>query len=634
MNEKPVKRRKNQAKIRLPYQSAFDYYQHPIYLLDENFRFLYANMAYLEKVGLSDTLELLGKRFGSFYGDGDIQTFEEHAGRVFDTGEPYVFEYKTPAENRFYLRTLTPVNSPKDGSIAAIAVLSIDISGYKETEKALEESEHLFHTVFSESPVGIVLARKDKIFEVNPAFCKMLGYSEAELKKMTVKDLSFPEDFDEELKQVHSMIQGKTASLKWQKRYLRKNGSAVWANVTVRLLGPENAENPVTLGIVEDITEQKRSQIIQNVLFNISEATNLSENLISLLETIQKELGKLIDTTNFFVALYDEKTDIYSFPYMVDELDEYSAFTQADLKHSLTDYVRRTGIPLLADELTFQELVNRGEVELVGTPSPIWMGVPLITAQKSIGVVVVQSYSDETLYSVNDLEVLTFISEHIAMAIARKKAEEAVRISLREKEVLLKEIHHRVKNNLQIIQSLLGLQSEQAKSNENLDILKESQHRVRTIALVHDYLYRSPDLACIDLAEYIQDLAFGLFNIYKINPDEIMLDLDIENIDLPVDKAVPCGLIINELLTNAFKHAFPQPLEEAGKIQIKMQKKDDGSIEWQVKDNGKGLPESIDFKKSDSLGLRLVNILARQQLNGQLDLIRENGTTFIFNFSI
>lgn len=626
-----AQKKQARAKIRLPYQTVFDAYQHPIYLLDEQLRFLYANEAYLTKIGASNPLDLLGKDFKTFYGSRDIKAFSDHAKRVFDTGEPSLFEYIKDRQNQFFLRSLTPVTSAPGERPSAVAVLSIDITGYKQTEQALEESEQLFRTVFSEIPVGIILVKEMRFFEVNPAFCNMLGYSESELKRLNVEDIAHPDDLEETKNQLETGFDQTMLPFQKQKKYLHKDGSVVWGKVMVRFLPSNDGKDPVLLVIVEDITEQKRAQLIQTVLFNISEATNLSENLITLLETIQKELGKLIDTTNFYVALFDEKTGTYSFPFMVDELDEFDAFTQTDLKKSLTDYVRRTGIPLLADEHTFQALLKQGEVTLIGAPSPIWMGVPLITAQKSIGVVVVQSYRDSALYSENDLEVLTFISEHIAMAIARKKAEEAVRASLREKEVLLKEIHHRVKNNLQIIQSLLGLQNDQAMSNENLNILKESQQRVRTIALVHDYLYRSPDLACIDLAEYIKDLAFGLFNIYKIDPDEIQLDLEIDNIDLPVDKAVPCGLIINELLTNAFKHAFPEPRSKQGKIAIRMKDKND-HIEWRVEDNGIGLPGNINMNQSETLGLRLVNILCTQQLNGELNLNRNKGTSFVFKF--
>lgn len=179
----------------------------------------------------------------------------------------------------------------------------------------------------------------------------------------------------------------------------------------------------------KELNERQRAEKIQGVLFNISRATSLSENLNELLKAIHQQLASLIDTTNFFVALYDEKTDRYSFPYYVDEYDKLEEFEPLHLGKSLTDYVRRTGGSLLADEKVFNHLEKKGEVELVGTQCRIWLGAPLKSVHGVIGVVVVQSYTDSSVYSEKDLELLSFVSGHIAMAIERKRAEEALRES-------------------------------------------------------------------------------------------------------------------------------------------------------------------------------------------------------------
>ncbi len=173
-----------------------------------------------------------------------------------------------------------------------------------------------------------------------------------------------------------------------------------------------------------DITRQKQAEKIQSVLFHISQAVSASGNLQEFLEVVHQQFGRLIDTSNFYVALYDKVNDWYSFPCNYDEYDKNPDFSKQKLNKSLTDYVRRTGKPLLADENIHQELIRKGEVNMVGEPSPIWLGVPLRTSHGVIGVVAVQSYSQSTLYSIRDLEMMSFIAENISLTIEYKEVEE------------------------------------------------------------------------------------------------------------------------------------------------------------------------------------------------------------------
>ncbi|MDD5154318.1 MAG: histidine kinase dimerization/phosphoacceptor domain -containing protein [Desulfovibrionales bacterium] len=211
----------------------------------------------------------------------------------------------------------------------------------------------------------------------------------------------------------------------------------------------------------------------------------------------------------------------------------------------------------------------------------------------------------------------------------RKRAEEQIRASLREKEVLLKEIHHRVKNNLQVISSLLRLQSQYVQDKGDVEIFKESQNRIKSMALVHEKLYQSKDLASINFHEYVSLLVNGLFRSYGVNTDKITLKTDIEDIMLGVDVAIPCGLIINELVSNSLKYAFPEDKE--GGIKITLRTLDEGAMELTVADNGVGLPGDWDLTNSGSLGLKLVKILT-DQIDGQIDLDRSEGTKFRIDF--
>jgi PAS domain S-box-containing protein len=208
-------------------------------------------------------------------------------------------------------------------------------------------------------------------------------------------------------------------------------------------------------------------------------------------------------------------------------------------------------------------------------------------------------------------------------------AQEQIQASLEEKVVLLKEIHHRVKNNLQIIISLLNLQSNRVKEPQTLKTLQECQNRVSSMALIHEQLYQSEDLAKIDFAEYAQNLVANLYSSYEIYEAAIQIKINIDNIYLNVDTAIPCGLIVNELVSNSLKYAFP--LRRKGEISIDFYLENDDYFHLCVKDNGVGIPPEINTDKTTSLGLQLVKALTRQ-LQGTLILNRDMGTEFKIRF--
>jgi PAS domain S-box-containing protein len=227
-------------------------------------------------------------------------------------------------------------------------------------------------------------------------------------------------------------------------------------------------------------------------------------------------------------------------------------------------------------------------------------------------------------------EELAKANSHLQNEIAERRiAEERVYASLVEKEVLLKEIHHRVKNNLQIISTLLDLQSDSIRDEEAIRSFRESQDRIKAMALIHERLYESPDIASIDFCRYIGDLSVNLFNSYQTDPGRVSLKVDCGDISMGIDRAIPCGLIVNELVSNALKHAFPDGRQ--GEISIRLHAGDDGMIRLTVSDNGKGLPPGVDFRKTSTLGMQLVNMLARQ-LGGQLSLESASGTAFTIDF--
>jgi PAS domain S-box-containing protein len=217
---------------------------------------------------------------------------------------------------------------------------------------------------------------------------------------------------------------------------------------------------------------------------------------------------------------------------------------------------------------------------------------------------------------------------------ARKRAEQQIQSSLKEKEVLLKEVHHRVKNNLQVVSSLLYLQSVSLGKTKNpQDALRESCNRIRSMALIHEKLYKSEDVSTIDFAEYLRTLVNDLFYSFGIDGGRITIAYDLDAVSMGIDTAIPCGLIVNEAVSNALKYAYPAngPKEGRGEVRITLRAMEGGDCRLTVADDGVGLPDGIDPRNTESLGLRLITTLV-DQLEGSFEFGRGGGTEFSMVF--
>ena len=223
--------------------------------------------------------------------------------------------------------------------------------------------------------------------------------------------------------------------------------------------------------------------------------------------------------------------------------------------------------------------------------------------------------------------VLAFIHQFISFQ-EEKKVKKILQKSLKEKEILLKEVHHRVKNNMQIISSLLNLQQYSIKDPDSLEAFRETKNRVNVMAMVHEEIYKSKDLGSIEVGDYIENLLKSLYRTYITNTELVELEMDVEPINIDIDNAIPLGIIINELITNSLKYAFPNG--KKGKVNLSLHSKNEDYILIES-DNGIGIPEEIDFKNAETLGLQLVNTLV-SQINGIIELNRDNGTKFLIKF--
>ncbi len=254
--------------------------------------------------------------------------------------------------------------------------------------------------------------------------------------------------------------------------------------------------------------------------------------------------------------------------------------------------------------------------------------IPLRSGSKCLGLLQLNSRS-KNRFSLERIAVLEKLANHLSLGLAKALAEESIAAALREKETLLKEIHHRVKNNLMVVSSLLNLQGSRIPDAAVRTIFEESQQRIRSMALVHEKLCGTRDLSRIDLADYVRSLLDAVIAIMRHPGGEIAVRIDIGDVMLDVDAAVPCGLILNELVTNALKYAFKG--RERGELAISVTAEGERCI-LSVKDDGVGLPEGFDPHRTNTLGLKIVDMLA-SQLDGEATFRSGDGTEAVVTFT-
>ncbi|QLE55864.1 GAF domain-containing protein [Nostoc sp. TCL26-01] len=534
------------------------------------------------------------------------------------------------------------------------AVLKIlhDITERKQVEAELQAQNSLLQSIFERIPLMIALGnREGKINWVNQELENVLGWSLEDFQNRDVFAELCPNT--QYRQSVINFIQA--AERVWGdfKTHLRDGRvlDTSWTNISL--------PNEQIIGIGQDITTRKqteralKAQIEQEQLMrSITQRIRQSLHLQDILNSTVKEIKDLLGVDR--VLVYQFAPDM-SGRIVAESIEP--GWTVA-LNVEIEDTCFQTG----GGEEYYQgrkraianiyhagltdchiNLLEQFQVK-ANLVVPILLEVSEESSKPSLwGLLVAHQCSHPRQWEEHELDLLDQLSVPIAIAIQqssilqqaqnelveRQKAEVSLRSALAEKEILLKEVHHRVKNNLQIVSGLLLLHSQSLKDPELIRTLQESQNRVESISLIHKNLYTSPNIGQIDVADYVNNLATSILMSYQSDPAKIKLLTNISSINLNVDQAIACGLIINELLSNSLKHAFLQQTQ--GKINIELQKVGE-NIELIVKDNGIGLPDSIDWRNTNSLGLSLVYDLAVEQLEGTVTVKSQHGTVFKIKF--
>ncbi len=487
-----------------------------------------------------------------------------------------------------------------DGQPLRVVGTHTDITRRKKAEEALAGTNEFLRDILeSSSAISIISTDADgNILFWNSGAENLLGYTADEVVGKKRIDEIYALDSEHTRTAVEEIREAvlrakRTATAELQE--VHRDGRRLWVKVTVApRIDPHGAVQGM-LGVGEDLTAQITAR--EN-----SEQRGREMRLLAFTLDCAKDGFCITDLDNKVLYVNESFRMMYG-------------YSEEELLGQNIEFLRSPSVPERLSSEIHAMTRNGG-----------WSG-EILNRRKDGTEFTVEVYASVVRNDQGEPVALVGVARDVT---ERKRAEERIRDSLREKEVLLKEIHHRVKNNLQVITSLLNLQSAKVGNPETAAALKESQTRIRSMALVHEELYRSRDLASIDFSSYIRKLASNLFHAYQAAVAEITLHLDVVDVYLPVDTAIPCGLIVNELISNSLKYAFPK--RTSGKVTVAFHH-DGPSYTLRVSDDGVGLPAHVDLDRTETLGLQLVTTLAKQ-LRGELAVDRSGGTTFTLAFTV
>ena len=560
-----------------------------ILIVDDSFRMVYVNEKLCRILGYSKKA-LIGQDFRQFLDEESKELVADSYVRR-QRGEKvpprYEFNIVQKKGERRRVEISSTVIKDKSGKVCTLAQI-LDITERKKAEEKLHIKKAYLDRLFEGAQEGIVMADKEgKVIRVNNEFVKLFGYRADEVLGRSVDDLVAPKDYHNNAESItKKTVRGEKITLEAVRQ--RKDGKMMDVSL---LTSPIiiNGDLAAVYGIYRDITERKQAE----------EALRMSE----------EKYRNLVELSPDAILFLDMKGTITSCNTFMIQGTGYAKEEIVGKHISELKLLRYKDVP------KYMKLIDSSVRGKVPEPFEVtWnhKNGTSFSAEVRVGFI------KENGENVGLQVVARDITE-------RKQAEKIIKTSLKEKEVMLREIHHRVKNNMQIISSLLRLQSRQIENKKILDMFNVGQNRIRSMALIHESLYQSKDLARINFSDYIKRLTTHLFSIYRTELESINLKVDIKDVFLDINRAIPCGLIINELVSNSLKHAFTDG--KKGEIAVEMDEDERGRYTIIVSDTGIGFPEELDFQNTETLGMQLVTDLVRQ-LDGNMKLSRLKGTEF------
>ena len=551
-------------------------------------------------------------------------------------GARYALDF--PDGRKWYELSITAKGDPNAADARFIA-LARNITESMKNLEALTRSEEKYRTIIDSIQEGYFETDlPGRLTFVNNSLCNISGLDADDLIGMNYREYT-EAGTQKNVFEVFNRVfkTGKSErSFDWE--IIRKDGARRIIDTSVSLIIDSNGAPAGFRGIVHDVTEQKKAEKANRIFGIISEKIlNAKFTIEDLAQMIMAHAMELTDSDQAFITEhYLQKTEPHDMKDAVTMQYRLVASTVKDeIRQSLLDDGRREiGESLLKYVLNQREAFYVNDVSKhkmhknfldLNLSIHRFLAAPAVMRNRLMGLIIIANSPRD--YTESDLETVKRLAAMFAMALNRIWDENQIRISLKEKELLLKEIHHRVKNNMQIISSLLGLQSSHVKDERDAALFEVSQHRVRSMALVHEKLYQSESLSGIDFQDYITDLVEELHNSYYLG-GRVTVTINAKNILVNIDDAIPCSLIIHELVSNAMKYAFPDA--KRGNITIEFYQKGEDSV-IRISDDGIGLPAGFDYRNTESLGLQLVSALT-QQLSGSIELDASKGTVFTITF--
>ncbi len=463
-----------------------------------------------------------------------------------------------------------------------------DTTERKLAEEALRESEEKFRMLAEKSPNMIFINKKGRVVYANQKCEEVIGYRREDFYSPDFDFISLiaPESVAVIKANFQKHMEGMDVP-PYEYTLLTKTGKRIDSIITTKLItyGGETA----ILGIITDITERKQAE--EALRYSEEKYRHLVENMNEVLYSVDE------NGTITYISPVVESLSGYK-PSEVIGKNFLTFIFKDDVEYVRSQFQKRISGIHETNECRF--MTRSGDLKWIRSS-----GRPILLNDRFLGI----------------QGVIADITE-------QKRAEDEIKASLREKEAMMREIHHRVKNNLQIVSSLLRIQSRSIKSKALKDTFEIAQNRIKSMALVHEVLYLSKRIDRINFSEYVKRITNHLFAMFSRNAANIGLELDLGELYMDIDKAIPCGLIINELVSNAFKHAFPNG--KSGKIHVFLKNKLD-NYTIMVKDTGVGLPAEAGSDHSGTLGLQLVHDLVKQ-IDGTMETHRSGGTTFQISF--